>query len=91
MIDEHRSEIEAVLCANRVAGVRVFGSVARGDADENSDIDLLFARPNGMGLMAMSRLERELSEILGVGVDLVPETALLETVRPSVYADARPL
>lgn len=69
----------------------MFGSVARGDADEDSDIDVTFPYPEGIGLHTMNRMERQLSELPGVNVDMVPDSALLETVRPSVLADAVPL
>ncbi|MBM9464919.1 nucleotidyltransferase family protein [Aeromicrobium sp. YIM 150415] len=91
LLAQHQGELEAVFEQYGLAHVRVFGSVARGDADDESDVDLLFECPEGMGLLTMSRVERELSEILGVAVDLVPETALLTTARANVEKDARPL
>jgi predicted nucleotidyltransferase len=56
--------------------VRVFGSVARGDDDEGSDIDLLFVMRRPLSLMELGRLEDEVSAVVGVPVDLLPESSL---------------
>lgn len=55
----------------------VFGSVARGDHGEGSDIDLLVDLAAGVSRFDVSRLRRELSELLGVEVDIVSSRALL--------------
>ncbi len=49
--------------------IRVFGSLARGVADERSDVDFLVDFQDGCTLLDLVRLERELGELLGVGVD----------------------
>ena len=59
------------------SNVRVFGSVARGDHREGSDVDLLVDLAPGVTLFDISRLRRELSELLGVPVDIVSSRALL--------------
>ncbi|NUM77966.1 nucleotidyltransferase domain-containing protein [candidate division KSB1 bacterium] len=58
---------------NDVAKIGVFGSMARGEASEKSDIDLVvyFSKPKS--LLNLVRLEREISEGLGKKVDLLPE------------------
>lgn len=56
----------------------MFGSVARGEADESSDIDLLVDFEPGRTLFDQSRLERELEELLGVDVDVISSGALLD-------------
>ncbi|MBI2176847.1 MAG: nucleotidyltransferase family protein [Candidatus Tectomicrobia bacterium] len=71
--------------------VRVFGSVARGEAGEKSDIDLLFLPGPGMGLFEHSELEEELSGILGCKVHLISERGLRPRVRENVMRDAVPL
>lgn len=71
--------------------VRVFGSVARGDDSETSDIDLLVDLDDRVGLVALAGLERELSEMLGVKVDVVPANTLKPRVRAQVLTDAIPL
>jgi len=61
---------------NDISMVGIFGSTARGEAKESSDVDLLvrFAKPKS--LLSLVRLERKLSEILGRKVDLLTESAI---------------
>ncbi len=64
--------------------VSLFGSFARGDAGPGSDVDVLveFTRPTG--LMALVRLERELSAALGRPVDLLTEEAISPHLREEI-------
>ena len=71
--------------------VRVFGSVARGEDREGSDIDLLVDVDDGVGLVAIAGLARELTDLLGVAVDVVPADSLKRGVRAEVLAEAVPL
>ncbi len=69
--------------------VGVFGSMARGDAKKKSDIDLIVRFSKRKGLLAVVRLERELSEALGRKVDLLTEAAISPYVREKVMKDLR--
>jgi uncharacterized protein len=71
-----------------VAGLFLFGSVARGEAREDSDIDLLvdFARP--VGLFEFVGLQAYLASILGRRVDLVTRAALKPQMRERVLTEA---
>jgi hypothetical protein len=71
--------------------VRVFGSVARGDDDEESDVDLLFVMRRPLSLMELGRLEDQVSAAVGVAVDLVPESSLRPALRDRALAEAVPL
>ena len=71
--------------------VRVFGSVARGDDVEGSDVDLLFVVRRPLSLMELGRLEDELSAVVGVPVDLVPEGSLRPALRDRAVDEAVPL
>lgn len=71
--------------------VRVFGSVARGDDTEQSDVDLLVDLGDDVGLIGLSRITREIGEILGVDVDVVPANSLKPAVHARVLAEAIPL
>jgi predicted nucleotidyltransferase len=71
--------------------VLVFGSVARGDDEAGSDIDLLMDIPPTCSLFGLARLQRELTELLGVPVDLGSEADLHPRIRERVLAEARPL
>ena len=56
--------------------VAIFGSYARGEEKPESDIDVLVEFSETKGLLAMVRIERELSEFLGIKVDLLSETSI---------------
>jgi predicted nucleotidyltransferase/DNA-binding XRE family transcriptional regulator len=71
--------------------VRVFGSVARGEETDDSDIDLLVDLDSGVGLVGLVGLGRELTELLGADVDVVPGDALKPGLRDGVLAEAIPL
>jgi hypothetical protein len=73
------------------SNVRVFGSVARGEDTKDSDIDVLVDLSPRTGLVALSRLERELSQIMGVAVDVVPSDSLRRHMRTEVEHEAIPL
>lgn len=71
--------------------VRVFGSVARGDDDEASDVDLLVDTTEGVGLLDLIGVEREIGKILGRRVDVVPAGNLKAGVASEALAEAIPL
>jgi uncharacterized protein len=64
--------------------VRVFGSVARGEADEASDIDLLVNLEPGRSLMDLGGLLYDLQILLGTNVDVVTEKGLRTRIREQV-------
>ena len=71
--------------------VRVFGSVARGETDSRSDVDLLVDLEPGRSLLDLARLQRKLEELLTIPVDVVSSRGLRERVRETVLRDALPL
>jgi predicted nucleotidyltransferase len=71
--------------------VRIFGSVARGEARSDSDIDFLVKLESGRSLLELARLLRELQALLGRKVDIVTEAGLRPRIRPQVLREARPL
>lgn len=77
--------------ARRARNVRVFGSVARGEDGPTSDIDLLVDVDEGVGLLDLIGLERELGELLDAKVDVVPADALKPRLRERVLREATPL
>lgn len=75
-----------------VAELSVFGSVARGDAGPESDIDLLFdLEPDARLGFALFDLEAELEEIFGRPVDLLSRDSVHHLIRDAVFADAQVL
>ncbi|MEO8972738.1 MAG: nucleotidyltransferase family protein [Ktedonobacteraceae bacterium] len=68
--------------------VRVFGSVARGEADTRSDIDLLVDMEKGRSLFDLGGLLVDLQDMLGCDVDIVTEQGLRERIRERVLKEA---
>ncbi len=92
MMNELPFDVEKLidLCRrNGIVRVGLFGSMARGEASEQSDIDLLveFARP--VSLLKFVALERELSSALGRKVDLLTEAAISPYLRDRIRRDLR--
>ncbi len=71
LVEERREEINAVVRGHRGRSVAIFGSVARGEERQGSDIDLLVEFEPGSSLFDLMRLEDELSALLGVQIDVV--------------------
>ena len=71
--------------------MRIFGSVARGDAGPESDVDILVELEPGRGLLDHAALMLDLSDLLGCKVDVVSDRALHWYIRDRVLAEAVPL
>ena len=67
--------------------IGIFGSMARGEATDKSDIDLLVKFSKRKSLLALVKLERELSTILGRKVDLLTEAAISPYLREQIMHD----
>lgn len=80
----HRAEVMEVLSRFGVSNPRVFGSVARGDESSTSDLDLLVDFSAGTGLFEIFRLQDELTQVLGVEVDVVGASDLKSAARARV-------
>lgn len=70
-----------------VVAVSLFGSFARGDAGLSSDLDVLVEFEQGCSLFDLVRLERELSEALGLDVDVVTPNSLHPLIRERVLEE----
>ena len=86
-----RDQVLALAAARGTRKLRVFGSVARGEDHEGSDIDLLIDMPLGTSLLQIVRLQHEIEDALGIRVDLCTERELHPTLRPRILAEARAL
>jgi predicted nucleotidyltransferase len=74
---------------NDVSMIGVFGSMARGEAKNKSDIDLIVRFSKRKSLLAVVRLERELTEALGRKVDLLTEGAISPYLRERILKEMR--
>jgi uncharacterized protein len=72
-------------------GIRVFGSRARGDFRSDSDLDLLIKVSQGMSLLDVIGMERELEDLLGIEVEVVTERGHHPMLRDEILAEARAL
>jgi predicted nucleotidyltransferase len=88
---KRREQIIALASAHGARNVRVFGSVARGDATIESDLDLVVDFDAGRSLLDHGALIMDLQETLGCRVDVVSSKGLRERFRDRVLADAVPL
>ncbi len=86
-----RDEILQVATRHGARHVRIFGSVARDDADEKSDVDFLVDMEKGRSLLDLGGLLMDLQTLLGRRVDVVTEKGLRERIRSRVLREAVPL
>lgn len=91
MIDLHRKDILRVAAKHGATNVRLFGSVARGDADARSDVDVLVDMEPGRTLLDLGRFLMDLQQLLGRPVDVVTEKGLRSRIRDRVIREAIPL
>src|SRR5258707_350708 len=87
----HRQEIIRLAAAHGAGNVRVFGSVARGEADADSGLDFLVDLDPGRSVFDLGGLLMDLRDLLGCDVDVVTERGLRARVRDRVLRDAIPL
>ena len=88
---QRRRSVLACAARHGASNVRVFGSAARGEDQAESDVDLVVDLDRNTGLFSLEALRRELSEILGVSVDVAPSDSLRPRVREVVDREAIPL
>jgi len=91
LIREKREEILALCAKYGARNVRLFGSVARGEADERSDLDFLVELEPGRTLFDLGGLQYELEELLGHRVDVTTERGLKLRIRERVLREAVPI
>ncbi len=90
-LKEKREEILRVAAKHGAFNVRVFGSVARGEAGPESDVDFLVQLEAGTTLLNQAALARELEQLLGRKVQVVSERGLRRRIRDRVLREAVPV
>jgi predicted nucleotidyltransferase len=83
-----RDDILRLAARHGARRLRVFGSVARGEAREDSDVDLLVVMEEGRTLLDLIALGQDLEEVLGRPVQVVSERALSPYIRDRVLTEA---
>ena len=86
-----REELLRIATQHGAKNVRIFGSVARGDAGPNSDVDFLVEMEPGRSLLDMGGLLMDLQDLLGCQVDIVEPEGLHWYIRDTVLKEAVPL
>jgi predicted nucleotidyltransferase len=91
LLKEKREEILRIAAKHGARNVRVFGSVARREAGEESDIDILVEMEPGRSLLDHAALWLELQEVIGRKVDVVSDRGIKPRIRERVLREAVPL
>jgi len=95
LVEKHRDAILALAAKHGATDVRIFGSVARGDDDESSDVDVLASFHGKTGLAAFEQqfdFQEALSHLLGCDVDVVSDHPFIrERLRRNIERDLVPL
>ena len=91
LLNAHREAVRAIVESHRASNPRVFGSVARGEDTEESDLDILIDPTGGPSLFDIGAIYNELTDLLGVEVDVLTPNALPDKFRQSVLAEAAPI
>lgn len=87
-VTAHAAEITAIAERHGVSNVRVFGSVARHEAGQGSDLDLLVDASPGTGLLGLSEFAVEVEDLLDVPTQVATERGLKPRIRARVLAEA---
>lgn len=90
-LERYRRDIRLVVQANRAANPRVFGSVSRGEDNDESDLDILIDPSEDTSLFDLGAMQAELGELLGVKVDIHTPKSLPEKFRDKVISQALPI
>lgn len=90
-LDLHRERIRQIALSHRVQDIRVFGSTARGEDTEDSDLDLLVEPTSETTLLDIGAIRFELKQLLGLDIDVLTPDALPDKVRAQVLKEAQPV
>jgi predicted nucleotidyltransferase len=91
VLNERRDEILALADKHGAQNVRIFGSIARGDFRQESDVDILVQMQQGRTFLDLVALWQELEELLGRKVDVITEEGISPYLRDRILAEAVPL
>ncbi len=91
IIRDRKEQILALAAKYGASNVRIFGSVANGTADENSDIDFLVDLEKDRSLFDLGGLLMDLQELFGRKVDVVTENALHWYIKERILSEAKPI
>ncbi len=87
----HRETILRIVAEHHACNPRIFGSVLTGSDGDSSDLDLLVDDTPTTSLLDLARIERRLTELLGVHVDVRTPMDLPASFRAKILEEAKPL
>lgn len=87
---EHKEAILAIAAKYGITNIRVFGSVARGEATQESDVDLLVHLTKPLGFK-YARVQREVTEVLDIPAQVIADDGLNPLIREHILQEAVPL
>ena len=87
----HRARIRQIALSHRVKDIRVFGSAARGEDIEGSDLDLLVEPTSDTTLFDIGAIRFELKQLLGFEIDVLTPNSLPDKFRDRVLKEAQPV
>ncbi|VVB63617.1 Nucleotidyltransferase domain protein [uncultured archaeon] len=88
LLKAKREDILKIAAKHGARNIRIFGSVARGESDSESDLDILVEFLPGSTLLSQSAMIRELESLLGIKVDVVSDQGLRDRIRDRVLREA---
>ncbi|MGH8065204.1 MAG: nucleotidyltransferase family protein [Candidatus Entotheonellia bacterium] len=88
LLQSKRDEILRIAASHGARDVRLFGSLARGEAGPKSDIDILVKLDVGRSLLDIVAIKQDLEDLLGCEVDVVTEAAISPYIREEVLSEA---
>lgn len=91
VLEKYRAEILHLAMRHGARDVRVFGSFARGEEGQGSDLDLLVTLGEGRSLLDLVGLKQDVEDLVHRPVDVVTEKALSPYLRERVLSEAVPL
>ncbi len=90
-LQRNRDAIRLVVESHRARNARVFGSAARGEDEDASDLDILIDPTPETSLLDIGAIRHELNRALGVRVDVLTPKSLPETFREQILREAVPI
>ncbi len=88
IVRDRREEILRIAASHGARNVRIFGSMARGEARPDSDLDVLVSLEPGRSVLDLVAIKQDLEDLLGCAVDVVTEAAVSPYIREQVLEEA---
>jgi predicted nucleotidyltransferase len=87
-IKSRREEIYSIAAKYGISDIRVFGSVARGDDNKNSDVDFLIKSANWVSLFEVCDFKYEVEDLLHKRTDIVSEDGVSKFLKDRIFSEA---